>query len=287
MSVGMVGRMIIAATLAAPMAAAGQQVAQPPPQKAVDDHSAHIQKPVDQSGKPKEPIPPITDADRAAAFPQAMEGHTVHDQKWSYFVLFEQLEWQGAESGGAKLENTTWIGGDIDRLWLRADAESGEGRLERASVHALWGRSFSRWWDVVAGIRQDVRPGDPQTWAAVGIQGLAPYWFEVEATAYIGANARTRLTLEAEYDLLLTNRLVLQPVIEADIYGKSDPARGIGAGLSTIETGVRLRYELKRELAPYVGVTWHRSFFGTADRARADGEDAGGARLAIGLRTWF
>ena len=285
MRAGMVARMILAAALAAPVGAAAQQ-ASPAPQKPVEDHSAHMQKPADP-GKPKEPIPPITDADRAAAFPQAMEGHTVHDQKWSYFVLFEQLEWQGAEAGGVKLENTTWIGGDIDRLWLRADAESGDGRVEGASIHALWGRSFSRWWDVVAGIRQDVRPGDPQTWAAVGIQGLAPYWFEVEATAYLGANARTRLTLEAEYDLLLTNRLVLQPVIEADIYGKSDAARGIGAGLSAIETGVRLRYEIKRELAPYIGVTWHRSFFGTADRARAEGEDAGGARLAVGLRTWF
>jgi copper resistance protein B len=287
MSVGMTGRMIIAVLLAAPLTAAAQTSAQASPQKPVVDHSAHMQPPADPASQPKESIPPITDADRAAAFPQAMEGHTVHDQKWSYFALFEQLEWQGAEAGGVKLENTTWIGGDIDRVWLRAEAESGSGRVESASVHALWGRSFSRWWDVVAGIRQDVRPGDPQTWAAVGIQGLAPYWFEVEATAYIGADARTRVNLEAEYDLLLTNRLVLQPVIEADIYGKSDPARGIGAGLSAIETGLRLRYEIRRELAPYVGVTWHRSFFGTADRARAEGEDAGGARFAVGLRTWF
>ena len=245
------------------------------------------QQPNPSQEKPKEPIPPITDADRAAAFPPAMEGHTVHDQKWTYFVLFDQLEWQGTDSGGLKLENRTWIGGDIDRLWLRAEGESSDGRLENASVHALWGRSVSRWWDLVAGVRQDVRPGDPQTWAAVGIQGLAPYWFEVEATAYIGAEARTRLSLEAEYDLLLTNRLVLQPVVETEIYGKNDPERGIGAGLSSIEAGLRLRYEVRRELAPYVGFTWHRSFFGTADRLRADGQDVGGARLAIGFRTWF
>jgi copper resistance protein B len=286
MKAGMIGRMILAATLAAPMGTAAQQAA-PPPQKPVEDHSAHMAKPVDQSGKPKEPIPPLTDADRAAAFPQGMEGHAVHDQKWGSFVLFEQLEWQGGGDGGITLENTSWFGGDIDRLWIRAAGESGDGQVESASMHALWGRSVSRWWDVVAGVRQDIRPGDPQTWAAVGIQGLAPYWFEVEATGYLGADARTRLGLEAEYDLLLTNRLVLQPVIEADIYGKSDPGRGIGAGLSTIEAGLRLRYEVRRELAPYAGVTWQRSFFGTADRARAAGEDVSGARLAIGLRTWF
>ena len=287
MSLGIVVPLLLAATLTGPQSAGAGQGTPPPVQKPVEDHSAHLQKPVNEAGEPKEPIPPLTEADRAAAFPQDMVGHTVHDQQWSHFVLFEQLEWQGADAGGLKLENTTWIGGDIDRAWLRADAESGEGRLENASLHALWGRSVSRWWDVVAGIRQDIRPGDPETWAAFGIQGLAPYWFEVEATAYIGADARTRLNLEAEYDLLLTNRLVLQPVIEADLYGKGDPERGIGAGLSAVETGLRLRYEFKRELAPYIGVTWHRSFFGTADHAQAVGEDVGGARLAIGLRAWF
>ena len=270
-----------------PAGVAGQHQHHPPPppvQKPVEDHSAHMQKP---TGQPKDPLPPITDAGRAAAFPQNMEGHTVHDQKWMYHVLFDQLEWQGTNAGGVKLENITWIGGDINRLWLRFDAESDEGRLESASAHALWGRSFSRWWDVVTGIRQDVRPGDPQTWWAFGIQGLAPYWFEVEATGYVGADFRTQLQLEVEYDLLLTNRLILQPLFETTINGKADPARGQGAGLSSIESGLRLRYEIRREVAPYVGVTWHRSFFGTADYTRVEGEDVGGARLAVGLRTWF
>ena len=273
---------VCAATIAVAFMMPGASRAQTPP--ATHDHSAHVQKPAE---KPKEPLPPITDADRAAAFPHDMEGHTVHDQKWNYVVLFDQLEWQGTGPGGARLENTSWIGGDIDRLWLRTKAESDDGRLESASVDALWGHSFSRWWDVVAGVRQDFRPGDPQTWAAVGIQGLAPYWFEIEATGYIGADARTRFTFEAEYDLLLTNRLVLQPLFETELYGKGDPSRGIGAGLSSIEAGLRLRYEFRRELAPYIGVTWHRTFFGTADFARADGGDAGSARVAFGLRTWF
>ncbi len=255
--------------------------------KPVEDHSMHKPAPEPSKDEPKEPIPPLTDEDRAAAFPRALGGHTVHDRKLMSFVLFDQLEWQGADSGGFNLENTSWFGGDVNRLWIRAEGESEDGRVDNAFVHALYGRSFSRWWDVVAGVRQDFRPGDPQAWAAFGIQGLAPYWFEVQATGYVGAGGRTHARFEVEYDLLLTNRLILQPLAELEIYGKDDPERGIGAGVSSIESGLRLRYEIRRELAPYVGVTWDRKLFGTADFARADGERTGSARLAFGIRTWF
>lgn len=258
---------------------------QQPPKDPVHDHSTHAQQP--PKDKPKEPIPSVTDADRRAAFPDDVHGHTTHDRGIHYLVLFDQFEWQGSSKGGLTLENTTWIGGDIDRAWVRTEAETHDGRLEQAAVDVLWGRSFSRWWDVVAGVRQDVRPGDPQTWAAIGIQGLAPQWFEVQATAYVGGAGRTQIRLEAEYDLLLTNRLILQPLLETEIHGKSDLERGIGKGLSSIEGGVRLRYEFTRELAPYVGVSWSRKFFGTADHARQHGDDAGSARFALGLRTWF
>ena len=239
------------------------------------------------SDQPKEPIPPVTEADRAAAFPADMHGHAVHDTNFNYLVLFDQLEWQGDGSGGFTLENTSWFGGDVNRLWIRADAESDDGDLENASVDALWGRSFSRWWDFVLGMRQDFRPGDPQAWAAVGIQGLAPQWFEIEATAYLGTEGRTRAEFEVEYDLLLTQRVKLQPLVELDLYGKGDPQRGIGAGLSSLEAGIRMRYEIRRELAPYVGITWDRKLFGTADLARAQREDVGKVRVAFGLRTWF
>lgn len=267
-----------------------QKPAAPAKQKpvAVEDHSAHMaQEQKKGTQEPKEPIPPLTDADRAAAFPPGLDGHAVHDRAINYMFLFDQLEWQGTGDGGASWENTSWIGGDRTRLWLRTEGESEEGRVENAYVDVLWGRMFSRWWDVVAGVRQDFRPGDPQTWVGVGVQGLAPYWFEVEATGYVGAGGRTLARVETEYELLLTNRLILQPLAEIEVYGKSDPERGIGAGLSTIETGLRLRYEFRREFAPYVGLTWERRFFGTADFARAAGEDIGGARFAFGLRTWF
>jgi copper resistance protein B len=262
---------LAALTLLSPLSAFAQQ----------HDHAQPAQQ------QPKQPVPPITEADRKAAFPADMEGHAVHDRKFNYFVLFDQLEWQAAGDGGLTLENTSWFGGDVNRLWLRVDGESENGDVESASADLLWGHSFSRWWDVVAGVRQDIRPGDPQTWAAVGIQGLAPQWFEIELTGYVGGSGRTAARIEVEYDLLLTNRLVLQPLLEIDLYGKDDPERGIGAGLSSIESGLRLRYEIRRELAPYLGVTWDRKLFGTADIARATGEETGTARLAFGLRAWF
>lgn len=269
-----------------PAPAATPPEPQPPAQPA-DEDAAHAPTASEQKADlPKEPIPPVSEADRAAAFPPALDGHAVHDRRITTFVLVDQLEWQAAGAGAA-LDGQSWVGGDINRFWVRAEGEMDSGRVDSAFVHALWGHSFSSWWDVVAGIRQDFRPGNPQTWAAVGVQGLAPQWFEVQATGYIGADARTHARFEVEYDLLLTNRLVLQPVVELEMYGKPDPERGIGAGLSSLETGVRLRYEIRREFAPYVGVVWDRKLFGTADFASADGEDVSSVKLALGLRTWF
>ncbi|NQW05077.1 MAG: copper resistance protein B [Acidobacteria bacterium] len=261
----------------------------PPPPPPVEDHSAHMAqatKAADPS-EPKEPIPALTDADRAAAFPAGLDGHAMGSDGITFMVLFDQAEWRGTGDGGAAWDNRTWIGGDINRLWLRSEGEADNERVENAFATALVGHSFARWWDVVAGVRQDFRPGSAQTWVAFGIQGLAPYWFEVEATGYVGASGRTHMRLEVEYELLITNRLILQPLIEAEVYGKSDPARDIGAGLTSIETGLRLRYEIRREFAPYLGVTWGRKFFGTADRARAAGQDVSGGRVVFGLRTWF
>jgi copper resistance protein B len=233
-------------------------------------------------------IPPLTDEDRRAAFPD-VEGHAVHDRAVHYFVLFDQLEWQGGDGHGnaVSLDSKGWVGRDRDRLWFRAEGAWEDGRVGEAEAHVLYGRQFSRWWDIVAGVRQDVRPGPAQTWAAVGVQGLAPYWFEIEATAYVGASGRTQARFEVEYELLLTNRIALQPLVELELAGKDDPERGIGAGLTTTEVGLRLRYEFRRELAPYLGVTWNRKYGDTADFAAAAGERTRGTQAVAGLRLWF
>ena len=138
-----------------------------------------------------------------------------------------------------------------------------------------------------AGAREDFASGPPRTWAAVGVQGLAPYWFNVEATFYVGDSGRTAARIKAEYDLLLTQRLIVQPEAEVNLYGKSDPARRIGSGVSDLDAGIRVRYEFRRELAPYVGVAWRRLFGGTADQARASGGGTSDVQLVAGVRAWF
>lgn len=277
--------------VAAPRVGAQSPAGTPP----ADPHSTHGQQPPAHEhappGESPQELPPfiprLTDEDRRAAFPD-VEGHTVHDEAVHWFVLFDQLEWQAtADGGGISLDSRGWAGRDRDRLWFRVEADSDDGRVGEAQAHILYGRQFSRWWDVVAGVRQDVRPGPAQTFAAIGVQGLAPYWFGVEATAYVGASGRTHARFEVEYELLLTNRLVLQPLVEAEIVGKSDPERRVGAGLSTTSAGFRLRYEFRREVAPYLGVAWSNKWGRTADLATASGEDAGGARFVAGMRLWF
>ena len=233
------------------------------------------------------PIPPLTDADRAAVY-NAPGGHEVHDTAINSFFIFEKLEWQDADDGSAlNWEAQGWIGGDVDRLWLRYEGERTNGKTEEAEVQALWGHSISPWWDLVGGVRQDFKPGDPQTWAAFGIQGLALYNFEAQATAYLGEGGQTAARLEGDYDILLTNKLILQPTAEFNFYGKNDPQRGVGSGLSESEVGLRLRYEVRPQFAPYVGVTWNRAYGKTADYAREEGEDNNEARLVLGVRVWF
>ncbi|ELP97910.1 copper resistance protein B [Pseudomonas syringae] len=233
------------------------------------------------------PIPPITDADRATVY-TSHAGHQVHDSAINSYFLADKLEWQDANDGSALAWDLSgWIGGDIDRLLLRSEGERTNGKTEEAEIQALWGHSISPWWDVVAGARQDFKPGAPQTWAAFGLQGQAISDLDIEATAFIGEAGQTAARLEADYDLQLTSNLVLQPTAELNFYGKNDPQRGNGSGLSTSEFGLRLRYEITPQFAPYVGVSWDRSYGKTADYAREDDEDTQDARLVVGVRMWF
>ncbi len=237
--------------------------------------------------EPTTPIPSLSDADRAAAFPD-VESHALGDSAVHTFVLLDQLEWQRDQSAsGMHWDTTGWVGGDRNRLWFRTEGLANAGRLEGGEAHVLYGRTVTRWWDVVMGVRQDVRPGPVQTWAAFGVQGLAPYWFEVEVTGYVSDGGQTAARVEAEYELLLTNRLVAQPLIEVNLYGKSHAERGRGAGLNETDIGVRVRYEFRRELAPYLGVTWHNTLGQTRDFAKAAGDSTGGVRFVAGVRLWY
>ncbi len=249
------------------------------------DHSQHKS---DAPQQPRTPIPPITDADREAAKPPA-HGHHHGDGVFSY-LLFDRLEvWDSdTEAGsGQAWEAQGWIGTDRHRLWLRSEGERENGHTESADIEVLYGRPVARWWDLVAGVRHDIAPGNGESFAAIGVMGMAPQKFEIEATVYLGASGQTAARVEAEYELLLTNRLILQPVVEAEWYGRRDAARGIGAGLGTIEAGLRLRYEFTRRFAPYVGLVHERSFGATADFMRDEGEATRDTRVVAGVRFWF
>lgn len=178
-------------------------------------------------------------------------------------------------------------GGDIDRIVLKGEGEHDDGDLVDARTELLWSRAVAPYWNMQGGARHDGGEGPDRTWLAFGVQGLAPYWFEVDVTVYAGESGRTALNLEAEYDLLLTQKLILQPRIEADFYGKDDADRGLGSGLSGLAAGLRLRYEIRREFAPYVGVEWEGAFGGTADYAHEAGLDTRETAVVAGIRFWF
>lgn len=249
----------------------------------------HSQMPGMQAPAPTQsrtPIPVLTDADRAAVY-QGPSGH-IHGPSLNTFLLVDQLEWQDADPGGSVAwEVEGWVGGDRDRLWLRSEGERTRGVTEHAELQALWGHALGPWWDLVGGLRQDFKPGTPQTWAALGLQGMALYNFESQVTAYLGEGGQAALRLKGDYDLLLTQRLILQPSAEVNLYTRNDRQRGLGAGLADSEIGLRLRYEIRREFAPYIGVTWNRSYGRSADYARDEGELDNDPRLVLGLRLWF
>ncbi|WP_456362892.1 copper resistance protein B [Xanthomonas arboricola] len=236
---------------------------------------------------PRTPIPEPTAEEIAAAF-TPLQHHAMHAPGINHYVLLDRLEaFDTTRGSGQDWEARAWIGGDIDRLWLRSEGERQDGRTQAASVEAFYGHAISPWWDLLVGARQDIGAGEHRNWAAFGVQGLAPYKFETEATLYVGSGSRAALRLEGEYEVLLTNRLILQPRVEADIALTDDDRRGVGSGLEQVEVGLRLRYEITRRFAPYVGWVHSRSFGDTARRAAIDDEPARDSRFVAGLRIWF
>ena len=155
------------------------------------------------------------------------------------------------------------------------------------ATQILWGHAVGPWWDLVAGVRQDFRPASARTWAAVGFQGLALYNFESEITGFVSNGGKAALRLGGEYDVLLTNRLILQPSYEVNFYSQDDESRGRGRGLTDTELGLRLRYEIRREFAPYIGVSWNQLYGKTSDMAKREGEKDHQVVFLAGARIWF
>ncbi len=226
----------------------------------------------------------------AATVPQKTRAQ-IFDDEIRTFILFDQLEYvPGASERPVSLEATSWIGGDLNRLWLRAEGE--QSTLEsggEAEVEALYGRLVTPFFDAVGGARLDTRWGeDPATrgFLAVGLQGVAPYMVEVEPTLYVSHEGDVSARFEAAYGLLFTQRLVFEPELEMDVALQDVPEWGVGSGVNDLSLGLRLRYEIRRKFAPYAGYQWNWSFGETADFARAAGEDPSGGAFVFGVRLW-
>ena len=212
-----------------------------------------------------------------------------HGDIKSGMILIDQLEAViGKGKDGYAWNAQGWYGGDIDRLWFKTEGEGSFGeKLESAEVQALWSRALDPWWNLQAGVRHDFRTGPDRSYAVLGVQGLAPYWFEVDGALFLSDKGDVTARFEAEYDQRLTQKLILQPAAELNFSAQDVPELGIGSGLSTAELGLRLRYQFVPEFAPYVGVKYERAFGDTADFRRAQGEKAGGWKFLIGIRSWF
>lgn len=202
-------------------------------------------------------------------------------------VMLDRLEWRDADVSTYEWEAAAWYGGDFNKVWLETEGEHVDGSTTDANIELHWDRILTAWWSTRLGGRHDFGDGPARSWLAFGVAGLAPGFIETEVMAYVGDSGRTALHLSAEYDLLITQRLVLQPEGELHFYGSDDPERLIGAGLSDLELGLRLRYEFRREIAPYLGVSWTKRFGDSADLAEAAGEEPDELSFVAGIRLWF
>jgi len=203
-------------------------------------------------------------------------------------VMLDQLEWRSSDGVNPYvLEAQAWVGKDLHKLWLKTDVTRVDGATEDAEIQALYSRAIAPYWDLQVGLRQDLKPSPVREWGVIGIQGLAPYFFDIDAALFIGNSGATGARLSADYELIFTQKLVLAPEITLNLYGQNDRAYQTGSGLSDIQMGLRLRYEICREFAPYVGVKWSKSFGNTANYVRDRGEPSSDTQWVAGVRLWF
>ncbi len=226
---------------------------------------------------------PGADANVAAPF-----GPPVEDRRLYVHGLLDQFEGRIGGENSFRWDGQAWVGSDTNRVWLKSEGTvASSGKVADGIHEALYDRPVTTYFDIQAGIRYDIDSSPSRGWAAIGVQGLAPQWFDVEATAYASDSGHLAARLKTSYDLLLTQRLILQPEVELNFYSKSDPGRGTGSGLSDLDAGLRLRYEFTRKFAPYIGVVFEDKFGGTATFARQDNESTNDVRFVVGIRSWF
>jgi copper resistance protein B len=276
------------AMLACPAAAQHEGHGSPPAASSQSDASPAAAPP---QGPPPVPETPAADAVYDPAAMERARGVLREEHGGSRFsqVLFDLAEVSpGRGRDLYRWDAQAWFGGDFDRLVLKSEGEASAGDPpEQAEIQALWGHAIAPYFNLQAGVRYDVRPDPERAYAVVGVEGLAPYWFEVEAHAFLSNKGELFARLKAEHDMLITQRLILQPRVEAEVAFQDVPAIGAGSGVQDVELGLRLRYEIAREFAPYAGVQYQRLFGATRRYASDAGDEAGSTRLVLGVRAWF
>lgn len=223
--------------------------------------------------------------DDKTTWPSPIHDNTIFS-KW----MLDRLEYRDASTGNSSYwEGQAWIGSDINKLWLKTEGSRVDGKTDDAELEAYYSRAIAPFWDAQVGVRHEFSTADmpSRDWLGFGFQGLAPYLFELDATAYVGNNGRSAFRFKGEYDLFLTQRWIFMPELEINAYGKQDPEKMRGSGLSDGSLTLRVRYEIRREFAPYVGIMWTQKYGGTADYARAAGDPVSETFLIAGLRVWW
>lgn len=202
-------------------------------------------------------------------------------------VKIDQLEQRNGDEDPFVVEAQAWVGYDLDKIWLKTEAERVEGDNESVELQLLYSKAITAYWNLQLGARQDYEPTPKRNWAVVGFQGVAPYYIEIDTALFIGESGRASVRFKAEHELMLTQRLVLIPEIKLDFFGKTDEETETGSGLSKAEVGLRLAYEIKREFAPYIGVNWERKYGATARYSKDEGGSTNDTQFVIGLKAWF
>lgn len=204
-------------------------------------------------------------------------------------ILFNLAEYQAHRgSDGYRWSGEAWLGSDLDRVVIKTEGEGAfGGGIDGADVQALYSRAVAPYWNVQAGIRQSFLHGPDRPYAVLSVAGVAPYWFELEGSLFLSSKGDLLARAEAYYDQRITQKLILQPRAELNFAAQHISENRIGSGLSDVELGLRLRYELKREFAPYVGISWDRRVGDTARLTRMAGEPASGTSFVAGVRFWF
>ncbi len=235
----------------------------------------------------------LTRASRSTDYSQGRDFGPIHPPMMMgndplYSLSLKRLEWlhsDGQNQGAYEFEG--WWGTDWNRAVLKAEGDFDRHALNEARIELLWRRPQNAYWNTELGVRQDSGNRQDRTWLALGVNGIAPYFVDIDTTLYVRDQLHTALIVRADYDLRLTQRLILQPRVEAELYGKTDRINHIGSGISALQAGLRLRYEFSRQFAPYLGVEATRHYGQTASLLRQEGERTGSSEAVAGLMLWF